>query len=274
MDSGKKFQDTFDPTRYLEKAFKSPNERPVSRFALDNLHKFFSTKHFSQRHGETLKILDYGCGPVIANIISAVGLVDLDVQCTLAEFTENSRIALHQWLDGEPTAWNWTPYFKYIVQILEGKEDEDVMKREASLRKAVKRIVPCDITQDPPIATSFIGPYDIVLSMLCIENGCLTLEDYRAAIGKIAGLIKAGGTLLLYSTVRNKEGLGYYHVGNTKYVQVALPLHFVETSLIEAGFIDITKNVFAEKESIIAYNAGGSDLETVVFITATRTDAA
>jgi hypothetical protein len=108
--------------------------------------------------------------------------------------------------------------------------------------------------------------------MLCIENGCLTRDDYRAAVRKIAGLIKIEGTLLLYSTVRNKDGLGYYHIGNTKYVQVALPLHFVETTLTEAGFVGITKNVFAEKESIVAYNAEGSDLETVAFIIATKSN--
>lgn len=210
---------------------------------------------------------------MIANIISAVGLVGLDVQCTLAEFTENSRNAIQQWLDGEPYAWNWTPYFKYVVQTLEGKEEKDALKREESLRKAIKGVVPCDITKDPPIATEFRGPYDIVMSILCIENGCLTRNDYRAAIRKIAGLIKVGGTLLLYSTVRNKEGQGYYHVGNKKYVQVALPLRFVETTLKEAGFVNITNNVFAEKESIIAYNAEGSDLETVAFITATKPDA-
>lgn len=270
MDSSNKFEESFDPTKYLEKTFKSPVERPVSRFALDNLHKFFSTKYFSQSQGETLKILDYGCGPVIANIISAAGLTDFDVQCTLAEFTENSRKAVQQWLDGEPSAWNWRPYFNYIVHTLEGKESKEALKREESLRKAIKGVVPCDITRDPPIATEFQGPYDIVMSMLCIENGCQTRDDYRAAIRKVAGLIKVEGTLLLYSTVRNKDGQGYYHVGTTKYVQVALPLHFVETTLTEAGFVGITKNIFAEKESIIAYNDEGSDLETVAFITATK----
>lgn len=206
MDSINKFQETFDPAKNLEKTFKSPGECPVSRFALDNLHNFFSTKHFSQHSGKALKILDYRCGPVVANVISAVGLTDLKVQCTLAEFTETSRKAMQQWLDGEPAAWDWTPYFKYIVQTLEGKKEHDALKREESLQKAIEKIVPCDITQDLPIATDFQGPYDIIMSMLCIENGCLTRDDYRAVIRKIAHLIKTGGTLLLYSTVRNKEG--------------------------------------------------------------------
>ena len=134
MDSSNKFQETLDPTKYLEKTFKSPDERPVSRFALDNLHNFFCTKHFSQHPGEALKILDYGCGPVIANVISAVGLMNLNVQCTLAEFTETSRKAVQQWLDGEQAAWDWTPYFKYVVHILEGKEENHAFKREESTK--------------------------------------------------------------------------------------------------------------------------------------------
>ena len=46
--------------------------------------------------------------------------------------------------------------------------------REETLRKAIKVIVPCNITQDPPIAKGYEGPYDVMMSMLCIENCCLT----------------------------------------------------------------------------------------------------
>ena len=265
--------ETFDPTEYLEKTFNSPEERPVSRLALENLHKFFSTKQFNQHPGETPWVLDYGCGPVVANIISAVGLMDLDVQCVLAEFTEISRKAIQQWLDDEPAAaWDWSPYFKYVIHTLEGKDEKDALKREKLLRQAIKGVVPCDITQDPLIAKEFKGPYDIVMSILCIENGCLTQDDYRAAIWKVVGLIKNGGTLLLYSTVRNKEGQGYYHIGKKKYIQVALPVRFIESTLEEAGFVDITRNVFTDKESIITYNAESSDLETTVFITASKSN--
>ena len=266
MDASNDFQGTLDPTKYLQKCFKSPDERPLSRFVLENLHQFFTTKCF-QHPGHTPRVLDYGCGLVIANVISAAG-IGSDI--ILAEFTEKSRQAIQQWLDSEPSAWDWSPYFKYIVQNLEGKEREETHKREETLHKAIKGVVTCDITQDPPIAKEFEGPYDVVMSILSIENGCLTREEYKTAVQKIAGLIRTGGTLLLNSTVRNKEGLGYYYVGEHKYVQVALPLQFVLTTLEENGFIDITKNIFWDNESMIKHNDGKSDLETIAFITATK----
>ena len=40
----------------------------------------------------------------------------------------------------------------------------------------------CDIRPDPPIAVGFEGPYDVVVSMVCIENGCQTRDQYRAAV--------------------------------------------------------------------------------------------
>ena len=266
MDAGNDFQGTLDPIVYLEKCFKSPEDRPLSRFALENLHKFFTTKHFPQE--QSTKMLDYGCGPVIANVISAAAF---DCEIILAEFTDSSREAIQQWLDHEPSSWNWSPYFNHVVQTLEGKDGEETLKREENLRKAIKGVVPCDITRDPPIAEGFEGPYNVVMSILCIENGCLTRDEYKAAVKRIASLIKPGGTLLLHSTVRNKEGQGYYHVGKTKYVQVALPLQFVLTTLKENGFADIEKNVFSNKECISTYNNASSDLETTVFITATKT---
>ena len=95
-------------------------------------------------------------------------------------------------------------------------------------------------------------------------------EEYKAAVKRISNLINTGGTLLLYSTVRNKEGLGYYHVGEAKYVQVALPLQFVLHTLEEVGFADIKKSVFSDMNGIASYNCQQSDLETTVFISATK----
>ena len=66
------------------------------------------------------------------------------------------------------------------------------------------------------------------MSILCIENGCLTKDEYKAAVRRIASLTKKGGNFLLYLSVHNQgeynETPGYYHVGKEKYIQVALPL--------------------------------------------------
>ena len=121
----------------------------------------------------------------------------------LAEYGETCRSALQDWLDRSPSAWDWTPYIKHVVCDLEGKDESEVPKHEEALWNAVKAIVPCDITKDPPpIAKGYEGPYDVVMSMLCIENGCLTRDDYKAAVRRIATLVKRDKSLLLEETMK------------------------------------------------------------------------
>ena len=164
-----------------------------------NVHNFFMQKHSTSK-GVPLKVLDYGCGPAVAYDISAAAAESSEI--VLAEYGETCRNALQDWLDRGPSAWDWTPYIKYVVCDLEGKDKSKVQKQEEDLRKAVKAIIPCDITQDPPIAKGYEEPYDVVVSILCMENGCLTRQEYKTAVKRIAALVKRDGSLLLYTSIR------------------------------------------------------------------------
>ena len=265
-----------DPTAYLVKCFKPQSVHNVIReFALKQVHHFFTHNcqfSFNTESDSTLKVLDYGCGPVLANTISAAGLSNIEI--VLAEYSSDCCKAIMKWVNEDPSAWNWLPYIKHIVQDFEGKSEKEALAREKSLRKSIKAVVACDITQDPPIAEGFDEPYDIVMSMLCIENGCLTRDDYRAAVKRTSTLVKSGGTFLLYSSIRNREEHdqtpGYYHVGETKHLQVALPLHFVLMTLEENGFIVMETNMLPEKDSAAIYCRKESDLESTAFIIASK----
>ena len=261
-----------DPSSYLESRYKPQDVyHAMKEFPLIQLHRFFGQKHLTSNGGEPLRVLDYGCGPVVAYDISAAGL---NAEIVLAEYGTKCRSALNEWLNRSPTAWDWSPYIKYVVQNVEGKDETEATEREESLRKAIKAVVACDITKDPPIAEGHEGPYDVVMSMLCIENGCLTQEEYKAAVKRIATLVKRGGSLLLYSSVRNRgehdQTPGYYYVGETKHIQVALPLKFVLKTLEENGFTVAKTNVLSEEASAMIHNPEVQDLETVAFITATK----
>jgi hypothetical protein len=260
-----------DPNAFLEACYKQQSVyKALKDFALVNVHKYFLYKH-SMSKGESMKVLDYGCGPVLAYDISPAGV---NTEIVLAEYTERCRSALQDWLDRSPSAWDWTPYIKHVVCDLEDKDESEVQKREDDLRKAIKAIAPCDITQDPPIAKGHEGPYDVVMSMLCIENACMTRQDYTAAMKRIATLVKIGGNLLLYSTVRNRDENdntpGYYYVGKQRYVQVALPLQFVLATLKESGFAVADINMLPEEESDTLHRNTMTDLESTAFITAIK----
>ena len=264
-----------DATAYLEVCFKPKSVyNVIKEFALEQVHRFYTENRFmiSSTSDSTLKVLDYGCGPVLAYTISAAGL--LNVEIVLAEYSSDCCTAIMKWVNEDPSAWNWLPYIKHVVRDLEGKSEIEALEREKCLRKSIKAVVACDITQDPPIAEGFDEPYDIVMSMLCIENGCLTRDDYRAAVKRISTLVKSGGTFLLYSSIRNREEHdqtpGYYHVGETKHVQIALPLQFVLMTLEENGFIVMETNMLPEKESAAIYSRKESDLESTAFIVASK----
>lgn len=91
---------------------------------------------------------------------------------------------------------------------------------------------------------------------------------------RIATLVKKGGNLLLHSTVRNREEgddtPGYYYVGETRHIQVALPLQFVLMTLKECGFSVIGTNKLPEKESNALSIGGKMDLDSTAFIVAKK----
>ena len=72
-------------------------------------------------------------------------------------------------------------FFKHVVVTLEGKDPGKAIEREGRLRSITKAVVPCDITQDPPIAEGFGGPYDVIMCILSIEAGCHD-EEYKVAV--------------------------------------------------------------------------------------------
>ena len=260
-----------DPITYLEMCFtQNDANKSLKEFALKNVHNYFAQKH-STSERMPLKVLDYGCGPVIAFDISAA---KGEAEIVLAEYGEKCRQALQDWLNRHPSAWDWTPYIEHVVCDLEKKDKSEVIQREENLRKVIKAVVPCDITQDPPIAQGYEGPYDVVMSILCIENGCLTKDEYKAAVRRIASLTKKGGNFLLYSSVRNRgehdETPGYYHVGKEKHIQVALPLQFVMTTLKESGFLVAEINELPMEKSAALHESDKTDLESTAFIIATK----
>ena len=59
---------------------------------------------------------DYGCEPVVANVISAAKVA---TEIVFAEYTEEGRSAVKQWLKEDPNAFDWSPYFEYVTKTLE-----------------------------------------------------------------------------------------------------------------------------------------------------------
>ena len=177
---GKDYETQFHVKLFLEKYYSSLAGSDFHHFHLQQRHHFFE-KYCRKWDRSSAKMLEFGSGPVISNIISAAPYVQ---KIVLATYLEREREEIALWKNGTEDAHDWSPFFKYVVGDLESKPGEAAwLEREALLRSRVT-ITSCDITQESPIeitAESEAMPYSIICTSLCLEVACNTYDEYKAA---------------------------------------------------------------------------------------------
>ena len=227
-----------NPALYIKIVFNDPLEAAENSvythstsFLLKCLAKFYEGL---ERSDNSLKILDYGCGPSLPYSISAASKAS---EIVLADYNKWNRKFMQEWVNGEPSAYNWTPYFKYVVQRLEGRSELEAEKRETNLRRKIKAVVACDITEGEFIDAQFKLEYDVVMCFLCIDNVVKDLKGYQSCIKKLFSLIKEGGHLLLLSSLRESPGEGFYTIGDVRFSCFSPKRDSVLETLKETGFI-------------------------------------
>ena len=252
--------DVLDPWAYLN-YYKEVDV--WHRHSLSVLHEFYKS-YGSPPVG--LKVLEFGAGPVISYEISAALYAS---EIVLSEYTEKNRKVLQMWLDRDPEAPNWNPFFEYVVQELEGKRKEEATMRQDELHRAVKAVIPCDISKDSPIDPAYCGPYDVVFSSLCLDAACTSLEEYAEGVCKLAKYIKPGGKLLLQSAFGPADTV-FYIVGKEKFIGLSISGEFLTTTLKKTGFCDITIKSFSRETPGLNIPPELGDFQYMHFSIATR----
>lgn len=256
ISTGKEYDDFFEPKAYLDHRFEFVSEHHAA--ILRGLHQFYQTLP------QGVRILDIGTGPTISYMISATSKAS---EIVLAEYTQKNRDELQSWINDDAGAHNWDPYFHYIVQELEGKDNHAVVERKQKLRQVIKAVVPCDITADPPIEDDFKGPYDVITSSLCLEAACSSEKEYITAVGRMWQLLKKGGKLILQS-VEGPTKTHYYMVGEQKFTVLSAPPKLVQKALVNAGFNGIEIVPLPKRTNVS--NESSSDYTAMYFVTATK----
>ena len=254
--------DRFDPFVYIKNKFTVVNDWTSQPLKL--LHNIF------QSYGSTpagLKVLDFGCGPVpIYQCSSPLHASEI----VFAEYSERNRNTLQMWLDNDPNAPDFTALFKYVVQDLEGKGEDEVVKRQDDLKHLVKGVIPCDILHDPPLLVpGYEGPYDIIFSSLCITAACTTHEEFSQAIGRLTKYVKPDGKLILL-TVQSPGRHHYYYVGSEKFFSLSVTPEFLNSTLSENGYKDISITVQPRDGTSGADIALPKSLDAILFVVATK----
>lgn len=106
----------------------------------------------------------------------------------------SNREHIQKWLDRDPAAHAWSPYFRYVVETLEGLSEEEAVQREQQFRSKVKVF---HVTS--PRSSSLrrtCSSYDTVMSFFCLESGCKDLIAFKDGMKKLASLVKEEGYLL------------------------------------------------------------------------------
>ncbi len=267
------YNEKFDPDAYLRAGFNPESENPVSKLRKDvplqQIDEFF--RSYARRAkgllaSVKLKVLEYGCGPCLIHAISAAAQA---TEIVFADYTERNCHAIQRWLERDPKAFNWSPYFDYVVQNLEGRTEKESREREEQLRNVVKGVVHCDITQDNPIERGYEGPYDVIITIFCLASACKTPEEFVAAVDKLMGLLKPGGKIVIYDSERVLGApMGLWTVGDQVFHSLALSRSFVKATLEKTGFCDVAITSF--KGTIINSDVATSDAIGTMFASATK----
>ena len=202
-------------------------------FPLQCIHDVF------QSLPRSLKVLDYGTGPVICYVISAAGRQS---EIVLSDPAHANRKALKKWLFNEPSAFDWTLYFNHVVQKLEGRSEQEARERKEILRRSVKDVAYCDIEDDPPITTKYPGLFDII-----IENGALAAashsrDAFERGVAKLAALLKPGGTLIMIARINQHQSSlteDTYFDGTNRHFFFSVSGEYVKCVLEKQGFHDV-----------------------------------
>ena len=206
------------------KASNSAEIPTFAKFKLQCLHDSFL------RLRDGVEVLEYGAGPVVLSAISASTKAS---EIVLADYCDKNLISLHQWLCRDSEAFDWTPYFSYVVQTLEGNDDKVVHERQNQVRKLVKAVIRCDITQDVPIEQDYYKEYDVVVCSLVLEGASSTHDEYCSNVAKLGKLVKPGGNILYYG-IENKNG--FYTVGDSNFPNLHVSPAFCLSAFENAGF--------------------------------------
>ena len=212
----------FDPTAYLNEYYSDLGEENLAilQFYVDVFHEM----------DQKSTMLDFGSGPTIYSLISAVTKIR---EIQIVEYLEANRLELRKWLTRDNTAFNWLPFIKKTIE-LEQKgwcSAFDLARREAQIRHHVTAIGRCDVRQTPP----FVGgrqTYDVVVSNFCAESITDSYEEWKFFLRNIASLVKVGGTFIITTLKRATN----YSVGSQRFPAVSIDEADLTCALAEVGF--------------------------------------
>ncbi|XP_057605749.1 nicotinamide N-methyltransferase-like [Hippopotamus amphibius kiboko] len=219
------YQENFEPASYLD--YYKMNQDPMADEILHFMLKHYSAT-FKPGGLEGKLLIDIGSGPTIYQLLSACESFQ---EIVATDYTDKNRQELEKWLKKMPGAFDWSPGVKYVCE-LEGNRDRWAEKEER-LRRAVRQVLKCDILKERPLEPVALLPADCLISSLCLEAACPTLQACRDALRHLRSLLRPRGHLVLSGAFETS----FYMVGDKRFSALPLDEKFLREALQENGFI-------------------------------------
>ncbi|GFU07046.1 hypothetical protein NPIL_523411 [Nephila pilipes] len=231
-------EDTKQYTKESLKAIEYHNEhckilhcvKIVFEIMLSFIHDVVKSRRFK---GE--KLLEIGSGATVHNIASASAYFPIIVQ---SDFVEDNRTALKHWHEAKsPLDWSEFLNIPARMEDYKGDVNELRMKIESRLRSNVKGVVHCDLLSDEILRLEELPagagpPYDLIISMLCLEIPCNDFETFVDVLKRVNKLLKKGGGLIMGSFLEADS----WYVGKKKFSKLKICLKDILLALDIAGF--------------------------------------
>ena len=217
---------------YLNRRFMDPTdkERGVQPFYLESLHNFY-TKLPAEWDASAARLLEFGGGPVIYPLISAGPHV---AEVVFSDYAQSSLDEVSLWKNNDPRAHNWSPYFRNVLQTLEGNPDPHAaIQRETELRSKFKELLLCDIRANDVFGSvSFpFESFDVISTNFCMEVASNNVEEYAKNIKRIYRYLKPGGFIVSLVSVEES----WYVIDSKREYHLYLTQHQVHSAYKEAG---------------------------------------
>ncbi|MEE6483389.1 hypothetical protein FKM82_013533 [Ascaphus truei] len=216
----------FDPRRFIDTYCYNGTNDMFAETILYPIKQLFKCFSSGRVRGETL--LDVTSGPLAFHLLTAC---DFFKEINVIEFTDANIREFEMWKNKEPGAADWSHTAK-IVCDLEGKSEEWPGKEDKA-RRAVKRIVKCDLTKDNPLEPVVLPQMDCLICMYVLLVVSKDHQAYCSNLKKLASMLKIGGHMLLVGTYNQS----FYTIGEHKFFCLSCDEEFVREAICDAGFI-------------------------------------
>ena len=140
--------------------------------------------------------MEIGGGPTLYQLISASAKV---ASIVFSDYLEENLATIKSWLEANgPGLWRTYIVATLCLEGLPSPSEAEINERAQLIRGKVQELRRLDI-KDPSSLAELKESFEVVNSSFCIDSITNDVEEWQVLLGRLDGVLKSGGTLILCS---------------------------------------------------------------------------